>query len=123
MGFQASRSRLACKILKKYGPEHIGSHQRNSRQDYLEGRGNVRHSAKDFTERPMSHRNRIRDTSTTTIPLEKETRDRLRLLGRKGENYDEILRRLMSFAEHEEFMERQYDRLKDKKAFVSLSEL
>jgi len=71
----------------------------------------------------MRHRNRLRDTSTTTIPLEKETRDRLRLLGRKGENYDEILRRLMLFAEHEEFMERQYERLKDKKAFVSLSEL
>ena len=71
----------------------------------------------------MRHRNRLRDTSTTTIPLEKETRDRLRLLGRKGENYDEILRRLMLFAEHEEFMERQYERLKDKKAFVYLSEL
>jgi len=61
--------------------------------------------------------------TTTTIPLEKETRGCLRLLGRKGETYDEILRRLMSFAEHEEFMERQYERLKDKKAFVSLSEL
>jgi len=60
---------------------------------------------------------------TATIPLEKETRERLRLLGRKGETYDDILRRLMSFAEHEEFMKRQYDRLKDRKAFVSLSEL
>jgi len=61
--------------------------------------------------------------ATTTIPVEKDTRDRLRLLGRKGETYDEILRRLMSFAEYEEFMDRQYERLKDKKAFVFLDEL
>jgi len=61
--------------------------------------------------------------ATTTIPLEKETRDRLRMLGRKGETYDQILKRLMSIAEYEEFMETQYDRLKDKKNFVSLDEL
>jgi len=61
--------------------------------------------------------------ATTTIPLEKETRDRLRMLGRKGETYDQILKRLMSIAEYEEFMETQYERLKDKKNFVSLDEL
>ena len=61
--------------------------------------------------------------ATTTIPLETETRDRLRLLGKKGETYDQILNRLMSVAEYEEFMERQYDRLKDKRVFVSLDEL
>jgi hypothetical protein len=61
--------------------------------------------------------------ATTTIPLEKGTRDRLRSLGRKGETYDQILKRLMSVAEYEEFMERQYERLKDKKAFVSFDEL
>ncbi len=59
----------------------------------------------------------------TTIPLEKETRDRLRSLGRKGETYDRILRRLISLAEYEEFMERQYVRLEDKNAFVSLDEI
>jgi len=59
---------------------------------------------------------------TTTIPLKKETRERLRLLGRKGETYDDISRRLISFGEHEEFMHRQYERLKDKKTFVSLDE-
>lgn len=31
----------------------------------------------------------------TTIPLTKATRDRLRLLGRKGETYDQLLTRLM----------------------------
>jgi hypothetical protein len=61
--------------------------------------------------------------ATTTILLEKATRDRLRLLGRKGETYDQILKRLMSIAEYEDFMEKQYERLKDRKAFVSLDEL
>jgi hypothetical protein len=61
--------------------------------------------------------------ATTTIPVEKETRDRLRSLGKKGETYTQILNRLMSSVMYEEFMERQYERLKDKKAFVSLDEL
>jgi hypothetical protein len=60
---------------------------------------------------------------TTTIPLEKETRERLRSLGRKGETYDQLLKRLISMAEYDEFMTRQYDRLKDKNAFVSLDEI
>jgi len=60
---------------------------------------------------------------TTTIPLEKETRERLRSLGRKGETYDEVIKRLISIAEYEEFMTRQYERLKDKNAFVSLDEI
>jgi len=59
----------------------------------------------------------------TTIPVAKETRERLRSFGKKGETYDQILRRLMSLAEYEGFMEKQYERLKDKQAFVSLDEL
>jgi hypothetical protein len=62
-------------------------------------------------------------TTTTTIPLEKETRERLRSLGRKGETYDQVVKRLISIAEYEEFMTRQYDRLKDKNAFASLDEI
>ena len=61
--------------------------------------------------------------ATTTIPVEKDTRDRLRSFGKKGETYDEILRRLMSLADYEELMDRQYERLRDKKSFVSLDEL
>jgi hypothetical protein len=60
---------------------------------------------------------------TTTIPLEKETRERLRSLGRKGETYDQLIRRLISLAEYEEFMTMQYERLKDKNAFVSLDDI
>ena len=59
----------------------------------------------------------------TTIPVTKETREHLRSFGKKGETYDQILRRLMSLAEYEGFMEKQYERLKDKQAFVSLDEL
>jgi hypothetical protein len=59
----------------------------------------------------------------TTIPVANETRDRLRSFGKKGETYDQILRRLMSLAEYEGFMEKQYERLKDKQAFLSLDEL
>jgi hypothetical protein len=47
----------------------------------------------------------------------------LTMLGRKGETYTQILKRLMSSGMYEEFIERQYERLKDKKAFVSLDEL
>ncbi|MCJ7505707.1 hypothetical protein MUP05_04485 [Candidatus Bathyarchaeota archaeon] len=59
----------------------------------------------------------------TTILVEKETRERLRSLGKKGETYDQILKRLMVLAEYEEFTEMQYQRLKDKEAFVSLDEI
>jgi hypothetical protein len=55
--------------------------------------------------------------------LEKQTRERLRSLGRKGETYDQVVKRLISLAEYEEFMTMQYERLKDKKAFVSLDEI
>jgi len=60
---------------------------------------------------------------TTTIPLEKNTRERLRSLGRKGETYDQLVKRLISLAECEEFMTIQYERLKDKSAFVSLDDI
>jgi hypothetical protein len=59
----------------------------------------------------------------TPIPVARETREHLRSFGKRGETYDQILRRLMSLAECEGLMEKQYERLKDKKAFVSLDEL
>ncbi len=49
--------------------------------------------------------------------------DRLKSLGRKGETYDEVVKRLVSLAEFEEFMTKQRERLKDKGAFVSLDEI
>jgi len=59
----------------------------------------------------------------TTIPVRHETKDRLRSLGLKGQTYDEIISQLMEGVEHEEFMERQYQRLKAKSKFVPLSKV
>ena len=64
-----------------------------------------------------------REKRITTIQITEETRDELKSCGKKGETYDQILKRLMSIAEYEDFMETQYERLKDKKNFVSLDEL
>jgi hypothetical protein len=60
---------------------------------------------------------------TTTIPVEKTTRDRLRLLRMKGETYDEVIKGLLSLAIHDNFMKRQYERLKDAGAFIPLDEV
>ncbi len=59
---------------------------------------------------------------TTTIPLSKETRDLLRRFGRKGETYDELVRRLLTIAEEVEFGERQR-RILAEEEFVSLDEV
>lgn len=59
----------------------------------------------------------------TTIPVRKTTKEMLKTLGLKGQTYDEILMRLMERVGHEEFMERQYARLKEKAKFVPLDEI
>jgi len=58
----------------------------------------------------------------TTLPIRKTTRDRLRVFGRKGESYDDILRRLMEIAEESAFFERQVRILKESR-FYSLCEI
>jgi hypothetical protein len=55
-----------------------------------------------------------------TIPVRKSTLERLKSFGLKDQTYDEILTRLMERVEYEEFMERQYRRLKEKSKFVPL---
>ena len=62
-------------------------------------------------------------SEVTTIPIHKETRERIKLFGHKGETYDEILNRVLSEVEYEEFMERQYKKLAEKSRFVSLDDL
>ncbi|MDI6858897.1 MAG: hypothetical protein QMC85_00200 [Methanocellales archaeon] len=62
-------------------------------------------------------------TGVTTIPVDKETRDRLKTFGLKGETYDDIINRLMEQVEYEEFMERQYRRLEEKDKFIPLDEI
>jgi len=59
----------------------------------------------------------------TTIPVYKNTREKLRRYGFKGETYDMILHRLMEKVEYEIFMERQYKILSNKEKFVPLDEI
>jgi len=59
---------------------------------------------------------------TTTIPLTKETRDLLKRYGRKGETYDELIRRLLNVAEQVEFASRQ-KRILEEEEFVPLDQV
>jgi hypothetical protein len=59
---------------------------------------------------------------TTTIPLTKETRDLLKRYGRKGETYDELIRRLLNTAERVEFARRQ-KRILEEEEFVPLDQV
>jgi len=59
----------------------------------------------------------------TTIPVRRETKERLRSLGLKGQTYDEIISQLMENVEYDEFMEKQYKRLKEKSRFVPLGKV
>ncbi len=60
--------------------------------------------------------------SDTTIPITKKTRDRLKELGRKGETYDQLIRRLIKIAEQYEFVERQ-KRILAEEEFTPLDEV
>lgn len=59
---------------------------------------------------------------TTTISLRRETRELLREFGRKGESYDEIVRRLIERASLKELDERWNRILRDER-FIPLEEL
>jgi hypothetical protein len=61
-------------------------------------------------------------SDTTTIPLSKETRDLLKRFGRKGETYDELVRRLLTIAEEVEFGDRQ-KRILAEEEFITLDEV
>ncbi|MCF2138335.1 MAG: hypothetical protein K9W43_13970 [Candidatus Thorarchaeota archaeon] len=61
-------------------------------------------------------------SETTTIPVKKETRDLLKKFGRKGETYDQLIRRLIMFAEQLEFAETQ-KRILSEEEFVPLADL
>ena len=59
--------------------------------------------------------------SLTTIPISKETRDRLKRIASKGETYDELLDRLITDAEARLVYERQR-RILETEEFVPLDE-
>ena len=58
----------------------------------------------------------------TTIQIEKDTRERLREFGRKGETYDRLIRRLLEAARRIRFFE-ELDRIVETEEFVPLEEV
>jgi hypothetical protein len=59
----------------------------------------------------------------TTIQLPPKVRDRLKGYGMKGQSYGDLLVALMDRVDYEEFMERQYRRLSQRKEFTPLDEI
>lgn len=63
----------------------------------------------------------------TTIQIEKDTREKLKRFGHKGESYDEIIERLMNYCEEldmEEFIEARWKRLQEEKdEYLSVDEI
>jgi chorismate mutase len=61
--------------------------------------------------------------SITTIQVETVIRKRLQALGKKGETYNDIIKRILRKAAYADFMEEQYAILDDEKNWVSLDDL
>ncbi|MBM4250142.1 MAG: hypothetical protein FJ149_12115 [Euryarchaeota archaeon] len=59
----------------------------------------------------------------TTIQVELAVRKRLQAIGKKGETYNDIIKKLIRKAAYVDFMEEQYSILDGEKAWVSLDEL
>jgi hypothetical protein len=59
----------------------------------------------------------------TTILVTKKTREQLKILGKKGETYNDIIIRLMEEINRQEFIARQYKRLEEKDEFVPLEDV
>jgi hypothetical protein len=59
----------------------------------------------------------------TTVQVTSETRDLLKSVGRKGDTYDSIIRKLLDSAEYVGFMEEQYAILRGEKKWVELRNL
>jgi predicted CopG family antitoxin len=61
--------------------------------------------------------------TTIAIPLESELVEKLKALGKKGETYSDIIRRLIDTVSYEEFMRVQYKILDGEDEWVPLDEL
>jgi len=61
--------------------------------------------------------------NTTTIQVEREVKDVLKKMGRKGDTYNEIIKRLIKRSEYVEFMEEQYRILNGEKEWTSIDEI
>ena len=65
----------------------------------------------------------MNENEKTTILVTKKTREQLKTLGRKGESYEDIITRLLKEIDRQEFIERQYERLKEKDKFIPLEDV
>ena len=61
-------------------------------------------------------------STLTTIQIQKETREELREFGKKGETYEDVIKKLMEIAKRVEFFE-DIDRILESEEFVSLDEI
>ncbi len=59
----------------------------------------------------------------TTIQVDKELRDILKRMGRKGDTYNDIIRRLIKKVEYIELMEKQYEILDNEEDWISIDEI
>jgi hypothetical protein len=59
----------------------------------------------------------------TTIEVEIATRDQLRSIGRKGESYNSVIKRLLRANEYVSLIDEQYSILKRKKDWRRLGDL
>jgi predicted CopG family antitoxin len=60
---------------------------------------------------------------TTTIQVKTETKDVLKSLGKKGETFDDIIRKLIKATQYVEFMEESYQILETENNWANLDEL
>jgi hypothetical protein len=61
--------------------------------------------------------------AVTTVQITPQTRDLLKAVGRKGETYDAIIRKLLKSAEYVDFMDEQYRILRGERGWVNLKDL
>jgi len=60
---------------------------------------------------------------TMTVKLKIGTIDKLRLIGKNGESYDDIIQHLIDKVEYKVFMQEQYKILDEEKEWIPLDEL
>lgn len=58
----------------------------------------------------------------TTIQVSKETREKLKKIGSKGQTYDEIIEKLLEIGQKVAFFN-ELDRISDSEEFISIDEL
>ena len=58
-----------------------------------------------------------------TVELTIRTIEKLKFIGKKGENYDDIIQHLIDEVDYEAFMQKQYKILDEEDEWISLDEL